>query len=220
VTFAAADPDAYYAAGWQPPAPPRDPLAVAALVTGVLAVGPVALGLGIAALARTHRSGLRGRGFAVTGIVLGAAWTVILGTVVTAGLTAWQESRPLPAAISRASTAHVGQLVTGNCVESLPPDGDVARVQVVPCSTPHAAQVITDYRFTANTVWPGQSRVDERVAGACQISAAEQAAGVRVVTWAPTEASWTRGDRTGLCLATKPGGRITGSFLDGSVALP
>ena len=115
---------------------------------------------------------------------------------------------------------HNGQLVTGNCLERLPPDGEVSTVRVVPCTESHAAQVITDYRFVAGSTWSGQDRADARVAGACQLTVAERDEGVRLVAWAPSEASWNRGDRTGLCLATIDGGGVTGSFLDGSVTLP
>jgi hypothetical protein len=195
-------------------------LAVASLVSGLCALGPVALGLGIAALGRIRRTAHRGRGLAIAGIALGAVWTVLLGIASTAGFAAWQATRPLPTAISQPQTAYVGQLVTGNCLERLPPDGEVSTVRVVPCTESHAAQVITDYRFVAGSTWSGQDRADARVAGACQLTVAERDEGLRLVAWAPSEASWNRGDRTGLCLATIDGGGVTGSFLDGSVTFP
>ncbi|WP_161604968.1 solute carrier organic anion transporter, partial [Cellulomonas massiliensis] len=49
-----ANPEPYHAPGWQPAAPPLDPVSVASLVTGVLGLGPVALGLGVGGLVRTR----------------------------------------------------------------------------------------------------------------------------------------------------------------------
>jgi len=213
------DPGAYYAAGWQPPAPPRDVLAVNSLVAGLIALGPVALGLGIAALGRIRRGATRGTGFAVAGIALGTVWTLLGGIWSVAGVLTWQATRPLPQTVTSARPAYVGQLRAGSCVEHLAADGDVSRVTVVPCRDPHAAEVVTTYAFGATDVWPGQERVDDRVAHACQLTAAEESAGVRAVVWAPTLASWESGDRTGLCLATL-GTQVTGSFLDGTVTAP
>ena len=69
-------------------------------------------------------------------------------------------------------------------------------------------------------MWPGQQSADARVARACVLDDAEITGGVRTVTWSPTERSWADGDRVGLCLAVVDGGRVTGSFLDGTATLP
>ena len=110
--------------------------------------------------------------------------------------------------------------MTGNCVLSVPDDGPVDTVRVVPCAEAHEAQVITEFSFAQNAVWPGQQSADARVARACVLDASEVEAGVRAVTWSPTERSWARGDRVGLCLAVVDGGGVTGSFLDGTADLP
>lgn len=200
-------PEPYYAPGWQPAAPPVDPVSVASLVTGVLGLGPVALGLGIGGLVRTRRAApqpRRGRGLAVAGTVLGALGTV--GLLVGGGLllATALESRPLPPDVSAPLDAHAVQLVTGNCLAELPADGPVDTVRVVPCDDEHAARVVSQYAFDADAVWPGQQAADERVAAGCVLSADEAAAGDRLVTWAPSEESWGRGDRTGLCLVVTP----------------
>ena len=192
---------------------------MAALVTGVLLLGPVALVLGIVALRRTATRQTRGRGLAVAGVVLGAIGTVALVAGVVAAVLTAAAQRSLPPDVPQARDAHAAQLVTGNCLAALPADGAVETVRVVPCAEPHAAQVVTDYEFTSNAVWPGQAAADARVARACVLDADEVAAGVRAVTWAPTEAGWARGDRQGLCLAVLPDA-VRGSLLDGSATLP
>ncbi|ACZ29179.1 hypothetical protein Xcel_0139 [Xylanimonas cellulosilytica DSM 15894] len=62
-----------YAAYGAPPRPAgRDGVSIAALVTGLLGLGPVPLVLGIVGVRRTGRTRQAGRGLAVAGIVLGA----------------------------------------------------------------------------------------------------------------------------------------------------
>lgn len=205
----------YYAPGWQQPEPARDGLAVAALVCAFL-VGPVGIGLGIAALVRTRRRGTRGRGLAIAAVAVGAAWTLVVGSLVTALVLTSLATRPLPSDVPAAQDAHAAALVTGNCLEALPPDGEVAAVRVVPCTQAHAAQVVSQFAFPADAVWPGQAAADRRVALACELSEAETAAGLAIRTWAPTEASWGDGDRTGLCIAhDADGDALTGSLVNG-----
>lgn len=140
---------------------------------------------------------------------------VAVAGVLGAGAVEDARTRPLPGDVTTPTSAHARQLVTGSCLATLPPDGAVATVDVVPCADPHAAQVVAQYAFAPAAVWPGQDRAHAQVARACVLSDEEEAAGVVVVTWAPSEQSWKRGDRTGLCLAvaTAP---VVGSLLDGT----
>ena len=190
------------------------------LVTGLLGLGPVALVLGVVALRRIGRRRTRGRGLAVAGAVLGILETVALIVVGTVLVLTALATRPLPADVPAARDAHAQQLVTGNCLATVPDDGPVDSVRVVPCADPHEAQVVTEYTFAADAVWPGQQAADARVARACVLDDAEVTGGVRTVTWSPTERSWADGDRLGLCLAVVDGGKVTGSFLDGTATLP
>ncbi|WP_231505195.1 DUF4190 domain-containing protein [Cellulomonas sp. URHE0023] len=195
-------------------------MAVWSLVTGILLVGPVAVVLAVLALRRIRRRSTRGRGLAIAGLVLGAISTVALLAAGVVGVLTWTGTRPLPSDVGSARDAHAQQLVTGNCLASLPADGRVDTVRVAPCAESHAAQVVTVYEFLEDSIWPGQRAVDARVARSCVLDQAELDAGVTAVTWAPTEQSWSRGDRTGLCLAVVEGGGVTGSFLDDSAQIP
>lgn len=212
-------PETYYAPGWST-APRRrlDPLAVASFVTAVVGLGLVGVGLGIAALVRIRRGRTTGRGLAIAGVAVGLVWTLAQALVAASLVGAWLASRPLPVEVTEPQRAQATRLVTGHCLGELPPDGAVGRVEVVPCDGEHAAEVISQYRFPSDAVWPGQRQADARVARACELTPAEVEAGVRIVTWAPTERSWRDGDRTGLCVAHREGG-LTGSLLDGSADL-
>ena len=176
--------------------------------------------LGIVALRRTAARNTRGHGLAIAGTVLGILGTVALVAAVTVVVLTALATRPLPPDVGEPRNARAQQLVTGSCVEALPPDGPVGSVRVVPCADPHEAQVITQFSFAADAVWPGQQAADARVARACVLDQSEITAGVRTVTWSPTERSWADGDRVGLCLAVVDGGGVTGSFLDGTADLP
>lgn len=139
----------------------------------------------------------------------GAAW---LGLVLNNRLAA-----PLGLEVGSPRNAAAVQLVTGHCVAELPDDGNVTTVRVVPCDHEHAAQVYSQYAFEEDAVWPGQADAHTQVAGACQLTAELQDAGVRVVTWAPTPSSWQRGDRTGLCLAVLPAPSTDSLFAPGTL---
>ncbi|WP_456787815.1 DUF4190 domain-containing protein [Cellulomonas sp. P5_C5] len=210
----------HYAPGWTEPRARVEPTAVWSLVTGILGLGPVALVLAVVAFRRLAARHTRGRGLAIAGAVLGVVGTIGLVVGVTVAVLTVMGTRPLPADVPAARDARAQQLVTGNCVLSVPADGRVDTVRVVPCAESHEAQVVTEFTFAPEAVWPGQQSADARVARACVLDASEIEAGVRTVTWSPTERSWSGGDRVGLCLAVVDGGGVTGSFLDGTARLP
>ncbi|RHA37698.1 DUF4190 domain-containing protein [Cellulomonas rhizosphaerae] len=174
------------------------------MVTGLLALGPVALALGLVGLYRTTKRGTRGRGFAITGIVLGILATIGWTILVVVLVVTLVQTRPLPSDVSEPRNAHVSQLVVGNCLATLPADGTVDSVRVVPCAQDHEARVSSEYDFDEDAVWPGQDGADARVARACVLTEEEQSVGATIVTWAPTKDGWDSGDRTGLCLVRTP----------------
>ena len=198
------DENVYYAPGWQPPAPRTEPLAVAAVPTGLL-LGPVGVGVGAAALARIRRNGTRGTGLAWAGIALGVATTLTAIAVAVGLLVGDAAVRPLPEDLDEPRTAHARQLVLGTCLAELPDDGEVTRVQAVPCADPHEAQVVARTDFAQDALWPGQDVADAKVSRVCTPAVLSDDAptdGVELVVWSPSEASWAEGDRTGLCVAS------------------
>lgn len=185
-------PAPYYAGGWQQPAPavPWDGVSIAALVTGVVGLGPVPIALGAAGVARTGH-GRRGRWMAWVGLALGVLTTLFW---LAAGGVVWLLLRPLPADVAAPRFATPQQLVVGSCLATLPPDGDVWAVRVVPCSDSHAATVVA--RQDLANPPAGQTRLDEAAAQAC---AAHAPTTGRLVVWAPTP-----GHATVTCLVTTP----------------
>lgn len=156
----------------------------------------------------------RRRATVLVSVAAAVALVAVAAVLGTRGATALR-SRPLPPDVTQATDAYAVQLVAGSCLAALPPDGVVDRVRVVPCAQEHAAQVVAEFAFDPAAVWPGQEAAHARVARACVLRDDEVEAGVAVVTWAPSEQSWSDGDRTGLCLAVPPAA-VTGSFVDGT----
>ena len=78
------------------PRRPTDGVAIAALVSGIFAAIPVTLVLGPLALIRISRSRARGRGLAITGLVLAGLWTVAAAIVAAAIITRPPPPKPVP----------------------------------------------------------------------------------------------------------------------------
>lgn len=187
-------PEPHYAPGWRQPAPPAqrwDGVSVAALVTGILGLGPVPVVLGAVGTRRTARRQRRGRAMAWTGLVLGVL--SILSWMALGGL-AWLLLRPLPADVGAPRYAAAHQLSEGNCLATLPADGTVWVVRVVPCADPHQAQVVVRQDLTDPPA--GQTRLDAAATALCAGAPLPADAG-GVVVWAPTP-----GHATVTCLAT------------------
>ena len=70
---------------------PTSGLAIAALVTGLLGMGLVAIGLGIAGVVQTNRTKQPGRGMAIAGIVIGAVSLIVQVIFVVAAVRAFDE---------------------------------------------------------------------------------------------------------------------------------
>ena len=184
-----------YAAG---PAAATNGLAIAALVTGLFGVFPVAIGLGIAALVQTRRNGQRGRGMAIAGIALGSV--VGAGFVALVALGAWAafDTEPL-GDLSATPSREVG-----TCLD------EGARWSVTDCSGTHDAEVyfVGDYDPEP---YPGQdalwSWADEQCLDEFKDYTGESyyTSDDEYAYFLPSRAEWERGDRALVCV-------LTGSF--------
>ena len=161
--------------------------------------------------ATTPRHGRRGLWLAVGG---GLVILLVVGGAVT-GVTRWMQTRTL-GDVSGPTTANVRQVDAGHCIADLPRDGEVARVELIPCSHPHEAEVVGLLTLQGES-WPGQVFVDNQVTRWCEMDSAQQEAGFQPVVWTPSQRGWRQGDHRGVCLAWLDGGGATGSFTDGDV---
>ncbi|QKW34968.1 septum formation family protein [Actinomadura sp. NAK00032] len=197
------------------PGPARtNRLAVTALVTGVLALVPLAIGFGIAALVQAGRRGEKGKGLAAGGLAASAVWIVVaalaaataVGSVLTVDRDAsghvTGKDRVLP------SFLHVGDCFAGFT-------GDVqAFVTALPCTQPHNGEAAARLNLTG-TGYPGDQEVLRQADEACGLRLAglqksRYAEHLQSYVVLPNRTTWRAGDREVLCLMHYEGtGKIT-----------
>ncbi|MFD4534195.1 DUF4190 domain-containing protein [Kitasatospora sp. NPDC058397] len=200
------------------PAPVTNGFAVAALVTGLVVVAPVALVFGIIALVQINRRKERGFGMAVTGLVLGVVGTVLLSLAV-AGSTfefpgggRFDQSTKAPA-----GSVPWAALKSGDCYNTPengsradPEGGDETLywVRRVPCSAPHHGEVAGTARIPASDgpSYPGEATVRLRAVDLCRTVLDDYALdqwaipdGMDDVYLYPTRGNWRSGDRYVTC---------------------
>lgn len=247
-------PGGYYPppGAWGPPQPPVDGLAIASLVTSGVglfslgATGPVGLGLGIAALARIRRSGARGRGLAIGGIVAGGVMTLLLaGFIALVAFAASQPSNSVEwdttwdeeslgsdpwssdeeGATSTSTPVYelAGPFEAGQCLAGWPELYDMSDALVVDCAEPHGAEVIGGFELTAAPWAMGADPAVDRAWEDCWEtldafgSPAVDAWGSLDVYY-PHPAHWEDGEKAGYCVAVSYG-TVTGSLVGQTLAV-
>lgn len=197
--------------------PPLDGVSVAAVVTGAVGLGPVAIALGAVGLRRTTKQWRRSPTIAGVGLGLGILGTLgWIGLGVAAGLGAFSgpDLTATPGDVETARTAHASALAAGNCVETVPPQQEVGEVRIVPCAQPHLAQVLAVEDYPADT-YPGQDPALEVATEWCAGLLSEQGFHAdSFLAWpiVPTPAAWDEDVRTMSCLARSTLGQITGDL--------
>ncbi|MFE2106220.1 DUF4190 domain-containing protein [Kitasatospora sp. NPDC059463] len=217
--WAAVTPGAH--SGFQPgfaylPAPTStNGFAIAALVTGLLCLWPLALAFAIVALVQMPKRNEKGRGLAVTGLVTG-----VLGAIVTLiafiGLAAlgFEEERYADARRGPQGSASIEDLVTGDCFNQPPfspgQDAESASiywVHVVPCTAPHHGEVagFTNLAGRGGS-YPGQSEISAKAAQLCGPVRDDYALDSWLVPdgmggsyYYPSISGWASGDRRVTC---------------------
>jgi hypothetical protein len=184
--------------------PSRNRYAIASLALSVCGGTVISLVLGIVALGKIKRTGEKGRGLAIAGIVISSLWLAGLGVVfVLSRLEAAQ--RNAAGLISEGGQFGVFELRAGDCLPAVP-DGGVDNLFVTPCAEPHEAEVFAIYTFPG-PVYPGDDELDDLAFRACSdelssysLAAAEDTSTL-ITTFLPTRDSWDSGERRVVCMA-------------------
>ncbi|MFW7415452.1 septum formation family protein [Demequina sp. SO4-18] len=148
------------------------------------------------------RSMLRsGKGIAIAAwVAIGAGVALLVGISWSAAL-AWSDRGLAEAEIGETGDLHAMQIVPGMCLDEVGDDGSVVDATVVACDEPHRGEVFTSARFEL-FAYPGD---DQMTADALDMCGTRLDGllpeGASWVAWAPSEASWERGDRVALCIA-------------------
>ncbi|MEV6549696.1 DUF4190 domain-containing protein [Streptomyces sp. NPDC051597] len=232
-----AQPGQGHGPGWPPPHPgPQQPwypypqpfpepvatsgLAVASLVTGIICcVPPLGLVLGVLALGRIRKKGQRGKGMAITGVVLSSISTLLAVVLVATGALSafWDGVRE---GIDDArSTRSTMDLRKGDCfnVPGGELEAEVVDVAVVSCAEPHDGEVSGSFKVEG-TSFPGEKEVTALADRRCWYVEQEYA----LDSWAlpveaesyyytPSSRSWRLGDRTVTCSFATTSGKLKGS---------
>ncbi len=198
--------------GYGPPSPGTDGFAVASLVLGIVPVlgGLLGIVFGAIALPRIRRSGQRGRGMAIAGLVLGSLWLVGIIAAVAIGVGR-DASRSPAGALTSAGTVSLDALRVGDCIATLPEGQSVVTVDVVPCASRHAGEVYSTSQLGAGP-YPGPGQVDRLSLGRCRkdlpafVGATPGETGFGISYLQPTSRSWTLGNRGVTCILHDPSG--------------
>ncbi|MEU9332467.1 DUF4190 domain-containing protein [Streptomyces sp. NPDC048290] len=208
---------------WPPPQPPRRPsvngFAVAALVLGILCLVPLlGLVLGVVALVQIRRSGERGKGMAIAGVVLSSVGMVLWVTLmVTDGLSSFLDD--FAAGVHESNTLYVE---TGTCFNTPGgPSGEVTYdLDEVPCEDRHEGEVFATFELPDGD-FPGDARIEETADERCYALQSSYAMdswalpeNVDVYYLVPIRSSWRLGDREVACFFghVDTGSRLTGSL--------
>ena len=176
-----------------PPVAKTNVWAIMSLIFGILGLigGPVAVICGIVGL-RKAKEGQGGRGLAIAGLALSAAW--LLAAVIAFYFAFQYFSTP------RIPTA---SFQVGDCVTKMP-EHTKAAVETGPCDAPHVAEVFAQFDlpkgdYPGGAVFVKYQRLCDSELASDMSSAMEDISGVRV--FAPTEEMWRSGDRAVRCVA-------------------
>ncbi|MER7704960.1 DUF4190 domain-containing protein [Kitasatospora sp. NPDC097605] len=219
--WAAVTPGAH--SGFQPgypyPAAPTttNGFSVAALVTGLLCMWPLALVFAIVALVQIPKRNEKGRGMAVTGLVTGVLGAIVM-LFAFIGLVAagFDEERygDTPLGAPKGSVS-IDDLVTGDCFNEPPtsPGKDPEStslywVRVVPCSSPHHGEVagFSDIAGRGPAEYPTRTEIEKSAARLCNPVRDDYALdpwlvpdGMEDSYYYPSHNGWASGDRRLTC---------------------
>jgi len=217
-----------YGYGYPNPQAPRgtNGMAIAALVLGIcgfLFVTPiVGLVLGIVSLSIVNKNGQRGKGMAISGIVLSSLWIALFATIiVVAGVTAKSPAhRNSAGAVVQAGAVGIYDLHPGDCF-TVPSgligstDSHLRTMPVVPCSTPHDSETIGSATATDSS-YPGQDGMRVEGGSLCLKLLSGYLLDVQsmphnslVQPIVPNEQAWGQGVRKVVCFIQAPSATLT-----------
>ncbi len=210
-------------------------VAIAAIIMGfVLPIGGIIAGA--VALAQIKRTGEKGRGLAIGGIIAGGVITVltilatvafVLFAILGAGVAASSaDPFDLPAepgdggvtiGPSEQAPGDLYTLAVGACLDDIP-SGFISPSNLVDCAQPHTYEVFGSF-FLDDGAFPGDDAIESSAYEGCDAAYPDYVG----VTWdqsalaysfvSPSEETWAEGDREISCLLYDPAvDQTTGSL--------
>jgi hypothetical protein len=178
-------------------------LAIAALVTAIVALVPVALVLSIVALARIKTREQSGTGLVYGALAVSGAWSLLVTLFFVVGVLGGYDPH------SRGTLSVLPTTSVGTCLDS-------GLRALEECSTPHDLEVYFSPTLP-DPVWPGTGDVGYAADSLCE-EAFEGYVGTSYGDskldydfYAPTESEWQAGRHQVVCVITPSGDSLTGS---------
>ena len=203
----------------QAPAQGTNGFAIAALVCGLLFFVPLsailAIVFGIVALAQLRRTHQRGRGMAITGIVIGSLAMVAAISAITWFVLAAPERGADGTHVSSGTTL-IDSLRAGDCFSGV--EGDRLRsVTAHPCAEPHEAQLAALVTLD-EAPFPGVEEASVQAEDACLDKAdalvrADVTEELDLLYLVPDSSLAWDANRTAHCIFVAVDGEMTGSVL-------
>lgn len=208
-------PDGY---GQPPPPEGANGLAIAGLILAIVLPIPLGLIFSIVGLVRSRAMGGRGKGLAIAGLIICAAW-VVIAVVVVVLVAAGRADRDAGGTVVNPGKVSVLSLKIGDCVQ-LPAgkEFDATDLTAVPCAQSHDGEVYADQDLTLSGSYPGDDAITKATEDACvaafagYIGKAYDDSSLEVTYLYPRAKEWTRGDKGITCLVTAASGQVTGSL--------
>ncbi|WP_432565681.1 DUF4190 domain-containing protein [Kineococcus sp. SYSU DK003] len=205
-----------------PGAASTDGFSIAALVTGVVGIGPVAFALGAVGLHRTGSRRTPGRGFAVAGMVLGGL-QMLAASAAAVLLVVGVASGTLPAL--RTGTVAIDDLASGDCFDTGEDQGLTGTVQRTACADRHDGEVL-EVIDLGGGAYPGEDSLVGLAEDQCAADAGDavEAAGLdpddfEYGYFYPLEQNWAEGSHLVQCTIHGWGGELSGSVLQGDATV-
>jgi hypothetical protein len=187
-------------------------VSLAGFVVVTVLIAPV---LAVLALLRIRRTGAKGRGLAVWGLVVSLLWATLIAVIVAAVLGG-RATRDSAGYITHGGVLPVYQLRVGDCLTALP-EGSPAVVHVAPCAQSHQAQVVGQYTV-AGTTFPGGTQIRAQAHTRCRSLAGPAALAARgkdleIVHLLPNAESWQNGEHLVSCVLGSHSTPLSGSLV-------
>ncbi|MEC3913376.1 DUF4190 domain-containing protein [Nocardia sp. CDC160] len=145
------------------PPPPQgtNGLAVASLIFGVIGGCLLSIPFGIIALTQIKQRNQNGRGLAIAGLIASGVWALVAVLVFAVGVatdsknSASQDNSTRTGQPDAPTSISVDDVKTGDCLQTVQEGTHIRRVTILPCDSPHDAEVITQVHLAGS--WPGSA---------------------------------------------------------------
>lgn len=157
----------------------------------------------LVALSRIRRNGTNGKGLAIGALVVSGGWVLLfVAVLVFTSLTS--AHRDPFGMVTSGGRQDVRSLKVGDCLESVGISSEVDSVPAVPCTQPHRAEVIGEFRL-ADGSYPGESEIEQQAQARCTPMIPSNLGALDPSTLDlyylfPTQRTWAFRDRTVTCI--------------------